>query len=1200
MNSWQVSQLKYAFGIGSLMSFYGIVGLIVYMLPAGTASVNQKIVIVALILLTLPFALLLGYVATRRSKKKEEKAAAAAGAPGQAAPAPGSSETASAAAPAKLTSPAGNYVDLTSGAEEVVQFLKTSNLGESGKDAVYSLPWYIVAGSSTAGKSALVINSNLNFQSLPSQRASELRQVRPTRSVDWRVTSDGVFVDTTGRYQTDGADADEWASLLETVKKYRSNRPLDGFLLIVSAKEILNSDERQIEERAKVLRARLDEAVQRLKVRFPVYLIFTNADAIEGFSDSFSASKQEDKTLVWGATIPLEKSENAQALFDSEFEILHDSVMKRRLARLSAPFPPVRQLRIFNFPLHFGSARRKFGAFVNALFRPSPFSENPFLRGFYFTAAPQSKSRGGVPASNGNSYFTERLFRDVILRDRDLVKTFQAQRQRPPIFGWFLTLLLGFIVFVLLVMAGVSLYANKQMLDEAKVRGENIITIVKADAATGKPVLGKSESDTRREINAAEDMRQLLSRLDDYERNGPPIYMRMGLYSGNRIFREQLLPNYLSVIEQRFKKPTVARVEAELKKFVASQPVANPGRLTDKEEENLGKNYDLLKAYLMLSGQFRDKAEATHLANTLREYWVSEAKIPADLNLVAEQQLDFWAKQVDRDEFPRISPDPKLVADARNKLQAFPAANRYYKQKVTEISKQIEDNVGKMSVEGILTRGGADDPGLLEGTYVVPGAFTKPGYDKMQVAIVEATVKLGQDDWVMGESGKQATASTTDASKVRDMYERDYADHWRNFVKATNVRQFKNKDDAAAALQSLSLANSPMKVLLVEIAKNTNLSAQTNTGGLWNWIKSWFSSTKSTGTGGDSQPEKEFRPLFTFVEGDKKVPIDTYQGFFANELRIFNTKVPTNDKLQEVTQAMAKDDDPLELRKRETDIQSLTGPFKETPSGQELTALLMKPIANLRNLFGAGIKTQLQKAWNDQILPAAKEIEKGYPFEEGQTEADLTKLSAYLNPVDGKFSQFYNGQLKKYFDEANGQLKPKQGAEVQFTDDFVTYLNSALSLQKALYGTSQTPKFEYEFALKPVQGALIEITIDGQKATSDATGSIKGTFPASGTDTGVLVNSGSTSAATTSGGSNSNSASQPTSSADSNSKKYQGTWGLFRFVDDGHPQKQPSGEYLLTYNISGKSISATIKPSGGDLFDKNIFRSLKAPQTFLK
>jgi len=53
-------------------------------------------------------------------------------------------------------------------------------------------------------------------------------------------------------------------------------------------------------------------------------------------------------------------------------------------------------------------------------------------------------------------------------------------------------------------------------------------------------------------------------------------------------------------------------------------------------------------------------------------------------------------------------------------------------------------------------------------------------------------------------------------------------------------------------------------------------------------------------------------------------------------------------------------------------------------------------------------------------------------------------------------------------------------------------------------------------------------------------------------------------------------------------------------VDDGKPQKQAGGEYLLSYSVGGRSVSATIKPTGGDLFDKNVFRSLKAPQNFIK
>ena len=63
---------------------------------------------------------------------------------------------------------------------------------------------------------------------------------------------------------------------------------------------------------------------------------------------------------------------------------------------------------------------------------------------------------------------------------------------------------------------------------------------------------------------------------------------------------------------------------------------------------------------------------------------------------------------------------------------------------------------------------------------------------------------------------------------------------------------------------------------------------------------------------------------------------------------------------------------------------------------------------------------------------------------------------------------------------------------------------------------------------------------------------------------------------------------------------FPGNWGLFRFVDAGNPQKQPGGEYQLTYTINGKPLVATIKPSGGDPFDKSLFRNLKAPQTIVK
>jgi type VI secretion system protein ImpL len=1218
MSSWHINQLKYAFGLGGLMSFYGIVGFTVWILGSQMGyQVSDRIVIIVLISLTMPFALLAGFVVSRRSKKKEAKAKAEA-------EAKAGEVSAAETAPQKIAAPVGNYDDLNKSAEEVVQFLKSSNLGVNGKEAVYSLPWYIVAGTPKAGKSSLVLGSNLNFQTLPSQRQSEQQFVRPTGNIDWRITSDAVFVDTAGRYQSEGVDAEEWSAMLDTVKKYRSNRPLDGFLLVVDAEKILNSDGRDIEEMAKVLRSRLDDAITRLKVRFPIYLVFTHADAIEGFRDSFSTSKNEGGTLVWGSTIPLEKSESAAQMFDGEYEILHNSIMKRRIARLSAPFPPIRQLRIFNFPLHFGSARRKLGAFVATLFRPNPFSENPFLRGFYFTAAPV-KTRGGQAANSpqtvGTTYFTERFFRDVVLRDKDLVRTFQEGRSRPPLLGWILTALGALFVTVLLIATGVSLYNNKQMLDNAQERGEKVLKIVKNDS--GKNPLEKKEEEARGEINATEDLREVLVKLDEYERTNPPLSMRFGMYSGDRIYKKNLLPIYFNVIEQRFKNPTIKRIEAELKKPIT---VANTAEMTEQEEQQLEKQYDLFRAYLMLTGEYKNKAEAGHIADTLKEYWTTESKLPADLSGTAQQQLDFWAKQVSRDDedfrFPRISPNAELVTATRKKLQIFPPIWRYYKRRVTEVSKTVEDKTGVMTTEAILTRNGADTT-FVEGNYAVPGAYTAEGYPLMKAAINEADQKLSEDDWVMGETGKKEIAKTTDAGKLEDRYHRDYADRWRDFVKGVNVKPYKNKEDAADALQSFSSANSPMKVLLNEINRNTNLSANSEAGGWWDWLMSRFRKSQTAQTGGGTQVEKEFRPLVGFIgtkEQAENAPIEKYHGEIGKVYNRFNGI--SADQFKAIAQELAAEkDDRLKLQSSETQIANFIKGFNDSLSAQALASLLQEPLGNLKALLGAGEKDQLKKTWTDQILGEAKEIEKGFPFEDSQTESDLNDLKTFLNPIDGKLSMFYKERLNKYFEESNGQLKPKETSDVKFSDEFVAYLNNAFNLRKALFGTNPTPKFEYEFRLNSVKDALIEVKIDGQTITSEGTASSKLSFPAgTAAETGVFMSLASTSAASSTSGTalpaNTSANSSPAnvnttnasrflqnSSANTSSAeplKFPGNWGLFRFIDAGTPEKQPSGEYLLSYNLGGKKVTAIVKPSGGDLFDKTIFRSLKAPPNLLK
>ena len=280
---------------------------------------------------------------------------------------------------------------------------------------------------------------------------------------------------------------------------------------------------------------------------------------------------------------------------------------------------------------------------------------------------------------------------------------------------------------------------------------------------------------------------------------------------------------------------------------------------------------------------------------------------------------------------------------------------------------------------------------------------------------------------------------------------------------------------------------------------------------------------------------------------------------------------------------------------------------------QEIAELLKAPINQVKLFFGADAKSQLETDWIEKILPKAREIQNGYPFTD-DGEADLTKLTAFLNPINGELSTFYKERLKDSFEEKDGRLIVKESSQIQFTPEFVEYLNNAFKLRRILYGDANNPNFKYDFRILRNPEAIIEVTIDGQTVTSEATGSSVLGFPAAqGQSTGVLMRFSSTSGTSSTSGntlpatSSANSSDSSVSSTSSNflqdggevEKRFPGTWGLFKFVDAGSKEKA-GDQYNLTYSLGGKTVQATIKPQGGDLFDKSVFRTVNAPENMIR
>jgi type VI secretion system protein ImpL len=1224
-------QIKSAIGISALVSFYGIASLVIWFIgPQFGFGYAEQIILIALLLLTLPFILLFNYFRKKRAAAKENAAVAPV-------------EGGVAAPPTKkgkgTTAPARVYEELSGSAEEAVQWLKSSQLGDkNSKNAVYALPWFLIAGPPTSGKSSLLLSSGLDLQTLPSQRNAEQHIIRPTRNCEWRVTNEAVLLDTAGRYQTEGPVRDEWDALIETLKKYRGARPLDGLLVVVSAERMLKSNEVEIEEQAKILRARLDEVLQGVGTRFPVYLVFTQADAIEGFREFYKPFNSNGRSQVWGATIPLEKSLNAHALFDSEFDLLYSSLMRKRLARLGIIEPPAEQLRVFDFPFNFGEARSKLGLFTSVLFRPNPFSGSPLLRGFYFTAnvtdelpaaspAPNAPSGAGaesVAQSVGRAYFTHRFFKEVLLSDKNLATSFQALKKRS--ISWQAIALVAGAVLGLLLVAGtvVSFFGNRALVQEALERGARVDEIVRADV--GKDPMKKTPAEARIEIEATDHLRETLAQLDAYNHNSPPLSMRFGLYSGNNLIPE-LRTIYFDSTEQRFKKPTVAALESDLRAFAAGNPTASvnnrnassPNALTiapaasssgtqasaGMSEDVLGRHYDLLKAYLMLGDA--SKVEPTFLADQLGDYWKKFS--PAEMETASQQQLNFLARLLQSEDAPHIKVDDKLVAEVRSKLVAYPAVNRVYKRITTEINAKTPP----VSLDSILE---GRNRGVLVGAPTVPGSYTIEGYrDYVRPTIQSAAGEISKEDWVMGTQASESKDQSADIGKLQNMYFRDYADQWRKFVKGISVQEFKTKDDAVEALKAMSSSDSPMERVMLAVEHHTNFSAKPKSASWWAWLKGFFASKTSEETGGSSEPEKEFRPVIQFAAvGDKKdsTPLTQYRASLRAVLDPLQGA--SQSQLQQTSEALLTGKDELGLQKSEQAVGNLLDNFKSTAGGSETAVLLKQPLENLRALlYGSGYAV-IEKTWSQQIYPRAHALESGFPFTE-TGESSVTDLAKFLNPANGQFTTFFNKQLAPSFEDVNGEWKLKESGAVKFSDDFIKYINSVRKLRDALFPSgSQQPEVRYGIELQPVPDTDVSVEIDGQRVESAGTKSASFVWPARpGSPTGAVIkviqngssgissNSSSSSAGINVGPLPTASTTTTPSTADAQPLTFSGEWGLFKMFAAGSPAKSGDNQFTLTWNAGTVPVRATLRPSSANHpFNRSLFTSLHAPQGLQK
>ena len=156
------------------------------------------------------------------------------------------------------------------------------------------------------GKAQRVVNSGLKF---PFDDGGDaiIKGIGGTRNCDWFFTTEGILLDTAGRYSVHEEDREEWLGFLGLLKKHRPRAPINGIIVTVSIGELMGNSPSFAINLAKSLRQRVQELTERLEVFAPVYVLFTKVDLIPGFHEFFSILTGMSGTACGAQRFPMNR-----------------------------------------------------------------------------------------------------------------------------------------------------------------------------------------------------------------------------------------------------------------------------------------------------------------------------------------------------------------------------------------------------------------------------------------------------------------------------------------------------------------------------------------------------------------------------------------------------------------------------------------------------------------------------------------------------------------------------------------------------------------------------------------------------------------------------------------------------------------------------------------------------------------------------
>ena len=248
-----------------------------------------------------------------------------------------------------------------------------------GQGFRYHMPWFLVAGDPGSGKFSLMNGVGANLAQ---------RERDPRDPLYWHFLDGGVLLGLAGRCWKSGRTRGEFAATLRLLRNHRPRRPVDGVVFTIAATDLAGPaalDEAALAASAARYTDMFSQAQRALGFTFPVYVVVTKCDQIDGFREFCRELPAENRDNIFGWSSPY----HLDAAFSPEWVEEAFENIARDLQRLQSEiFVERSELasadRLYLFPENFARLCSPLYVYLDRLFRETSYREAFRFRGVYF------------------------------------------------------------------------------------------------------------------------------------------------------------------------------------------------------------------------------------------------------------------------------------------------------------------------------------------------------------------------------------------------------------------------------------------------------------------------------------------------------------------------------------------------------------------------------------------------------------------------------------------------------------------------------------------------------------------------------------------------------------------------------------------------------------------------------------------------